>query len=67
MQQDPDSIEDANDDFPRVPTDLLEALMERFPDRAPSISTPERELWAAVGRAEVVRFLREMHQRPPTR
>jgi len=67
MPQDPDDIEDANDDFPRVPTDLLEALMERFPNQCPSISTPERELWAAVGRAEVVTFLRGMHQRPPTR
>lgn len=55
--------EDPNDKFPKVPIDLLEALEARFPDKAPSLKTPGREIWAAVGNAQVVRFLRDMHER----
>lgn len=58
---------DPNDHFPRVHPDLVEALEERFPDKCPALGTPEREVWAAVGRAEVVRFLREMSKRVPNR
>jgi hypothetical protein len=46
------------DEFPPVPADLLAALELLFPDRCPDLATPERELWAQVGRCEVVRLLR---------
>ena len=58
--------DDINDSFPSVPKDLLEALEERFPDRLPDLSTPERDVWAQIGGIAVIRFLREMHQRVPT-
>lgn len=48
--------------FPSVSADLVEALALRFPDRCPQLTDPEREVWAAVGRAEVVQFLRAQHQ-----
>jgi len=53
---------DENENFPIVPNDLLEALISRFPDQCPSISTPERQIWIDVGKAEVVRFLKDMNQ-----
>lgn len=56
--------EDPNNDFPAVPLSLLYALERRFPDRLPDVTMPEREIWTAVGRAQIVRFLREMHERP---
>lgn len=46
-------------EFPRVPSDLVEALEVLYPDRCPDIKTSEREVWAALGRAEVVRFLKQ--------
>jgi hypothetical protein len=59
--------EDINDDFPRVPFDLLKALEQRFPDRLPTdLSTSDKAIWVLIGTAQVVRFLREMHQRVPT-
>ena len=57
--------DDPTDKFPRVPLDLLEALELAFPDKAPSITTADRQIWVNVGHAEVVRFLRDMHERPP--
>jgi hypothetical protein len=56
--------EDENDDFPLVPNDLLTALEQRFPDRLPTdLNTSDKAIWAAIGAAQVVRFLREMRQR----
>lgn len=46
-------------EFPRVSSELVEALELMFPDRCPDIKTPEREIWMAAGRAEVVRFLKQ--------
>lgn len=58
-------VEDPDDEFPRVPEDLLLALEKRFRDRLPDVSTPDRKIWISVGNSEVVRFLRDMHERPP--
>lgn len=57
--------EDPSDKFPPVPLDLLEALERFFPGQLPSVSTHDRQIWINVGHAEVVRFLRDMHERPP--
>ncbi len=60
--------EDVNDDFPLVPLALLQALETRFPDRLPTdLTTSDRAILVAIGNVQVVRFLREMHQRVPTR
>lgn len=62
-----DLIQQADDpdaDFPAVPVALLEALERRFPDQRPEPTDSDREIWMAVGRTHVVRFLREMHERP---
>lgn len=50
---------DVNAKFPFVPEDLVKELEQRFPDKAPSISDPERKVWTKVGNVEVVRFLRD--------
>lgn len=47
------------DQFPTVPEALVKALERRFPDRAPNMDAPEREVWASVGTVRVVRFLRQ--------
>ncbi len=54
---------DPNDHFPPVPTDLLEALERLFPDRLPDLRISDRDLGAAIGANNVVRFLRDMHER----
>lgn len=46
------------DQFPPVTEALVQALEQRFPDRAPNIDTSDREVWARVGEVRVVRFLR---------
>lgn len=60
--------DDINEDFPHVPTALLEMLTKRFPDKLPTdnLSISDRALWVSVGEARVVRFLQDMHQRTPT-
>lgn len=44
--------------FPNVDEEIVRELERMFPDRCPDLTTPEREVWAAAGRADVVRFLR---------
>lgn len=46
------------DKFPLVPEDLLLELERRFRDASPELNTPDRLVWAAVGRREVVQLLR---------
>lgn len=58
--------EDVNDDFPSVHHELVEALEDRFPDKCPSLNMPDRAIWVAVGRADVVKYLKEMSNRVPT-
>ncbi|MBN9346621.1 MAG: hypothetical protein J0I48_10555 [Devosia sp.] len=45
-------------DFPTISEQLLRALEVRFPDRAPELTTPDREVWAQAGEARLIRFLR---------
>ena len=44
--------------LPSIPEVLLKALEERFPDRAPDLKTPDKEVWFKAGQAHLVRFLR---------
>jgi len=37
---------------------LVRALEELYPDRCPDPSTSDRDIWIAVGAAQVVRLLR---------
>lgn len=47
--------------LPIVDKDLIEYLEEVFPNEAPSLDTPEREIWAKVGEVQVVRHLRSIY------
>jgi hypothetical protein len=49
--------------LPLIPTDLLEALNHRFPERTPELNWTDREIWIAVGERRVVRFLNEQSRR----
>jgi hypothetical protein len=62
-------IFDEDDDefnFPSVPLALLEELERQFPDKVldPKLSEPDRLI--LTGKVLLIRFLREMHQRPST-
>jgi len=50
--------------FPRVPTDLLEALESKWPDVCPHWSIGQAEYAAYCGRLEVIKFLRRAHDNP---
>lgn len=65
-RQEKTELEDPNRDFPAVSLPLVEELEKRYPDCCPSPDASDREIWMAVGRAQVVRFLREMSNRIPT-
>ena len=45
-------------DIPKIDTELVEYLEKLYPDRAPSLTTPEREVWFQSGQADLVRLLR---------
>lgn len=51
--------------FPRVPMDLLEALELKYPNQCPDLNIRDRDFGVIVGQLEVVRFLRDMYERPP--
>jgi hypothetical protein len=46
-----------------IPEELLKELEERFPERCPSIGTPDREIWFYAGQRQLVRFLQEQFRR----
>lgn len=50
--------------FPAVSLELLEALSAIYPNRLPDLHVHERELYASIGRQQVIAFLTEMHNRP---
>lgn len=45
---------------PQFTVEQVDYLARIFPDRAPDLETPERQLWAAVGAVNVVRHLRSL-------
>jgi len=46
--------------FPPVSPQLVERLSKVFPDQCPEPAYSDREIWMAVGRAQVVRKLRQV-------
>jgi hypothetical protein len=49
-------------DFPKISPELLKKLEEVFPLRKACITASEREVWAEVGRQDVLDFLRHKHK-----
>ena len=45
-----------------VPHDLLEDIEKLYPERTPDPHMTDREIWMAVGRRQVVRNLRSIHE-----
>lgn len=52
-----------NDRFPAVPTSLIKALDERFPNQYPRITDEDRTIWFSAGQRATVEFLIDMHNR----
>ena len=50
--------EPQEDSFPKVTKDTLDALEQLYPLRSPKFTDTEREIWAQVGRREVITLLR---------
>ena len=51
------------DNFPAINPLLIKELERRFPDRCPDPAMTDREVWMAVGAAQVVRVLRQAMER----
>lgn len=45
--------------IPEIPEALIKALEVIFKNQCPDVTMSDREVWVAVGKASVVRFLRE--------
>jgi hypothetical protein len=43
--------------FPRLSEQLIAALATKFPDRAPDLDCPEKEVWYRAGQVSVVRWM----------
>jgi hypothetical protein len=52
------------EDLPRVPAELLEWLEKRFPNSLPDLRISQLDYGVKHGQLEVVRLLREIHDRP---
>lgn len=48
--------------FPSIQEDLVNALDEMFPERCPDPRMDDRTIWMDVGKREVVRFLKALHE-----
>lgn len=46
---------------PYVSKEILAWLNERFPNRLPSLTDSDREIWSKVGAADVLRHLQKLH------
>jgi len=51
------------ENLPFSPETLIDELDAMYPERCPDPNLSEREIWIAVGRREVVRFLLELRRR----
>ena len=53
-----------NDDemlWPPIDEMLIRRLKEIYPDKCPSIETPDREIWSYLGQVELVRMLESVY------
>lgn len=46
--------------LPPVDPSLVEHLERKWPNSVPDLDASDREVWAAVGRQEVIRYLRAL-------
>lgn len=51
------TIRNRDNRLPVIPEALMKALDERFPERCPDPTWPDRDIWMDVGRRAVIRFL----------
>jgi hypothetical protein len=49
-----------------VSRELLAWLKEKFPDRVPRLADTDREVWAAVGRQDLIRYLQGLYDAQET-
>lgn len=47
---------------PHIPKEVVQYLQRIFPDRSPTLSMSEKEVWHAAGSAAVTRHLLHLHQ-----
>ena len=48
--------------LPVVTKELIEYLEGICPDRSPSLSTQDREIWFSAGKVDLIRHLRNLHE-----
>lgn len=59
-------MNDDEDMFPAVPSDLLKELNSRYPDRCPGVLDTDREIWMNAGRRSVVQLLTQKFEEQNT-
>jgi hypothetical protein len=47
------------ENIPAIPKKLIDTLEELIPERCPTLSMPDREIWFYAGKREVVRILKQ--------
>jgi len=52
--------------WPPIDEVLIRKLKEIYPDKCPSIDTPEREIWRYSGQVELVRMLESVYNEQNT-
>jgi len=52
--------------WPEIPHALISKLKEVYPDKCPSIDTPDREIWRYSGQVELVRMLESVYNEQNT-
>tara|TARA_R100000781_G_scaffold4331_1_gene5426 strand:+ start:49 stop:231 length:183 start_codon:yes stop_codon:yes gene_type:complete len=52
--------------WPPIDEALIRKLKEIYPDKCPSIDTPEREIWRYGGQVELVRMLESVYDEQNT-
>ena len=50
-----------DDLWPPIDEALIKKLKEIYVDKCPSIATPDREIWRALGQVELVRMLESVY------
>jgi len=57
------TIRNRDTPFPPIPKALMDELNFRFPEKTPSMTDSDREIWASVGRRSVIQFLNKEFER----